>query len=87
MASPPINQKKATRPAALTPNFAHKTSPPKTIREFGGFERESPILLASPGDKPHSAQKKIIIIIKKQNKKNPPNFLSYLSGSVDVCVP
>ena len=53
--SPATNQKKATHPAALTPNFAYKNFSPKTIREFGVFECEPPILLAWPCNKIFSA--------------------------------
>ena len=57
--SQPTNQRKATHPAALTPNFAYKNFSPKTIREFGVCEHAPlPVLFAWPCNKPFSAQKK-----------------------------
>ena len=53
--SPPANQKKATRPAALIPNFACKNFSARTIREFGFFEHKPPVHLAWPCNKPFSA--------------------------------
>ena len=35
-------------PAALTPNVAYKNFPLKTIREFGYFVHELPLLFAPP---------------------------------------
>ena len=48
--SPPTNQKKLTT-CSLHPKFDFKTVSPKTIREFGVFEHESPVLLAWPCNK------------------------------------
>lgn len=50
LTSPPANQKKATCPAALTPNSANKT-PPQNHRHC---EHKPPLLLAWPCSKPPS---------------------------------
>ena len=50
--SPPTNQKELT---SCSPNFAYKNFSLKTIRDFGGFEHEPPILLAWPCNKTFSA--------------------------------
>ena len=60
--SPPTNQKKATPPAALTPNFAYKNSSPKTIKQFRVFEHEPHILLAWPCNKPFSAPNSDLLV-------------------------
>ena len=44
--SPPTNQKKVTRPAALLPNSAYKNFPPKSLGEFQVSEQKLSILLA-----------------------------------------
>ena len=59
--SPPTNQKKVTHPAALTPNFAYKTSP-HNMGEFGFFEHKPPILFAWPCNKPFSAPNSYISV-------------------------
>ena len=45
--SPPTNQKKATHPTALTPNFAYKNFSPQTVGKFGVLEQEPPVLFVS----------------------------------------
>ena len=65
--SPPTNQKKVTRPAALNPNFPYKNFSQKPIKEFRFFEHKPPVLLAWPCNKAFSApnleQRKVLVCL------------------------
>lgn len=59
VSSPPTNQKKATHPAVLPPNFAYKNSSLKTMRVFGFFEHWA---IHSPCSKLFSAPNSAILV-------------------------
>ena len=60
--SPPTNQKKVTRPSALTLNLTCKKFSLKTIAEFGVLDPESPVLLAWPWNQLFSAPNSDVLL-------------------------